>query len=76
MKLSVSLPAEDVEFVDAYSAKMGLASRSSVIHKAISLLREESLQEAYAEAFEEWCDDEAEVWEATAQDGLSIETTR
>lgn len=70
MKLSVSLSEEDVAFVDEYSSKAGLPSRSSVIHKAISLLREASLQDAYAAAFDEWDGSEdAALWESTAADG-------
>jgi Arc/MetJ-type ribon-helix-helix transcriptional regulator len=68
MKLSVSLPAEDVEFVDSYVARTGEPSRSSAIHHAIELLRAASLEHEYASAFEEW--DEPE-WDATAADGLA-----
>lgn len=71
MKLSVSLPEDDVAFVDDYSAKAGMASRSSVIHKAIALLREASLQDSYAAAFDEWDDTEdARLWDATVADGV------
>jgi Arc/MetJ-type ribon-helix-helix transcriptional regulator len=68
MKLSVSLPAEDVEFVDSYVARTGEPSRSSAIHRAIELLRAASLEYEYASAFDEW--DESE-WDATAADGLA-----
>jgi Arc/MetJ-type ribon-helix-helix transcriptional regulator len=70
MKLSISLPEDDVDFVDEYSEKTGMASRSSVIHKAIALLRETSLQDAYAAAFEEWeTAREDGAWEAVIGDG-------
>ncbi len=39
MKLSVSLPDEDVEFLDAYAKSKGSESRSAVVHKAVRLLR-------------------------------------
>jgi Arc/MetJ-type ribon-helix-helix transcriptional regulator len=39
MKLSVSLPDEDVEFLDAYANEQGFPSRSAVLHKAVRLLR-------------------------------------
>lgn len=70
MKLSVSLPQEDVEFVDEYSARTGSASRSSVIHEAIALLRQASLQDAYAAAFDEWDgSDDTTLWDAAVADG-------
>jgi Arc/MetJ-type ribon-helix-helix transcriptional regulator len=75
MKLSVSLPEDDVTFVDEYSEKTGMASRSSVIHKAIMLLRETSLQDAYAAAFEEWeSGGEARLWEEIVGDGVADAT--
>jgi len=39
MKLSVSLPDEDVVFLDAYAAEQGFTSRSAVLHKAVRVLR-------------------------------------
>ena len=71
MKVSVSLPAEDVEFLDAYAASAGFASRSAVVHRAVRLLRASELGAAYEDAFTEW--DEtgaAREWAATAADGL------
>ena len=47
MKLSVSLPDEDVEFLDAYAHAQGLSSRSAVVHKAVRLLRGAELAPAY-----------------------------
>ncbi len=38
MKISVSLPDEDVEFLDRYADAQGYASRSAVVHKAVRLL--------------------------------------
>ena len=72
MKLSVSLPDEDVAFVDAYAEAQGIASRSAVLHKAIRLLRGAELGPAYESAWTEWDQrDDAELWEHTAGDGLS-----
>ena len=71
MKVSVSLPEEDVEFLDAYVESQGFASRSAVVHKAVRLLRASELGQAYEEAFGEWSRDEANVWESTVADGLS-----
>ena len=43
MKVSVSLPDEDVDFLDAYASSQGFASRSAVVHKAVRLLRASEL---------------------------------
>jgi len=71
MKVSVSLPEEDVEFLDAYVESQGFASRSAVVHKAVRLLRASELGQAYEEAFGEWSRDAATLWESTVADGLS-----
>lgn len=77
MKLSVSLPDEDVEFLDAYAASAGFASRSAVVHRAVRLLRAAELGAAYEEAFAEWdATGAAREWEATAADGLSSDAAR
>ena len=70
MKLSVSLPEEDVRFLDEYSARADSSTRSSAIHAAIGLLRQSTLADSYAAAFEEWDADEAATWEPTAADGM------
>jgi Arc/MetJ-type ribon-helix-helix transcriptional regulator len=71
MKLSVSLPEEDVEFLDAYAATQGFASRSAVVHRAVRLLKASELGNAYEDAWDEWeAAGEADAWEATAADGL------
>jgi antitoxin MazE9 len=70
MKLSVSLPAEDVAFVDEYVERTGEPSRSSAIQRAIGLLRAAELEEEYASAFDEWADSEARAWDSASADGL------
>lgn len=70
MKLSVSLPAGDVEFVDRYVSDHDEASRSAVVRKALALLRERELGDAYEAAWNEWVQDGGEIWEVTAGDGL------
>lgn len=71
MKLSVSLPDEDVEFLDAYAIEQGIASRSAVLHRAVRFLRGAQLGAAYEDAFAEWENEgEAAVWEVTAGDGF------
>ena len=70
MKISVSLPEEDVGFVDEYMERTGSASRSAAIHDAIALLRNASLEDAYLVAWQEWeSDGEADVWEIAVGDG-------
>jgi Arc/MetJ-type ribon-helix-helix transcriptional regulator len=71
MKVSVSLPDEDVEFLDSYAQREGFASRSAVLHKAVRLLRASELGGAYEEAWADWdAGDHASLWEATTADGL------
>ncbi|MCA1704588.1 MAG: ribbon-helix-helix domain-containing protein [Actinobacteria bacterium] len=71
MKLSVSLPSEDVEFLDAYAEAQGAASRSAVVHKAVRLLKATELGPAYEDAWEEWeAAGEDDAWGPTAGDGL------
>lgn len=71
MKLSVSLPAEDVAFLDAYASTHAYGSRSAVVHQAIRSLRVSDLHDAYREAWAEWSQSgEADAWEPTAGDGL------
>ena len=71
MKLSVSLPDEDVAFLDAYAESQGIASRSAVVHKAVRFLRASELGPAYEEAWADWeADGEAEAWDLTVADDL------
>jgi Arc/MetJ-type ribon-helix-helix transcriptional regulator len=71
MKLSVSLPDEDVEFLDEYAKGLGIASRSAVVQRAIRLLRASGLAPAYAAAWEEWdASGETEAWNSVVGDGL------
>ncbi len=71
MKISVSLPDEDVKFLDGYASEQGIESRSAVLHKAIRLLRASQLGDAYAEAWGDWqVDGDAGAWESTVADGL------
>jgi Arc/MetJ-type ribon-helix-helix transcriptional regulator len=72
MKLSVSLPDEDVEFLDQYTADHGMSSRSAAVHQAVRLLRAAGLGAAYEDAWSDWTtSEEGELWEATAGDGVS-----
>ena len=72
MKVSVSLPGEDVQFLDAYAREQGLDSRSAALHRAVRLLRTAELGGSYEGAWDEWTiDGEAEQWDATAGDGVA-----
>jgi Arc/MetJ-type ribon-helix-helix transcriptional regulator len=71
MKLSVSLTEEDIRFLDEYREASQLPSRSSAVQRAIALLRESRLEDAYAAAWEEWDHSgDAETWDAVSADGL------
>ncbi len=77
MKISVSLPQEDVAFVDSYVTRTDAESRSAVIHAAIEALRATELEAEYATAFEEWDGGEdAGLWDATSADGLGGDAAR
>jgi hypothetical protein len=72
MKVSLSIPGVDVEFLDTYAHDHGIASRSAAVQRAIGLLRASELGDAYELAWQEWEESgEAELWESTVADGLS-----
>jgi Arc/MetJ-type ribon-helix-helix transcriptional regulator len=76
MKVSVSIPAEDVRFLDDYAQEQGLDSRSAAVHRAVRLLRTAELAAAYESAWEEWAGSDAPDWEATVGDGLATDAPR
>jgi Arc/MetJ-type ribon-helix-helix transcriptional regulator len=72
MKISVSLPDEDVEFLDNYAESQGYKSRSAVVHTAVRMLRSSKLGDAYADAWREWEESgDAALWDKAASDGLA-----
>ena len=72
MKLSVSLPDEDVSFLDEYAQTQGYESRSAVVHKAVRLLRATELGTDYAKAWDEWSESgDATAWGTAVGDGLA-----
>lgn len=74
MKISVSLPQEDVAFVDEYATRTEAESRSAVIHAAIEMLRNAELVAEYEAAFEEWdASEDAALWDRTTGDGIADE---
>lgn len=73
MKLSVSLAADDVAYLDAYAAEHGLGSRSAAVAQAVELLRRARLADDYAQAIDEWeAGEDGELWDATAPDGVPL----
>lgn len=70
MKISMSLPDDDVTFLDAYVEEKGLASRSAALHKAVRLLRASGLSTAYEAAWSEWGDENERLWDTATSDGL------
>lgn len=71
MKISMSLPDEDVAFLDAYATEKKLPSRSAALHRAVRLLRATGLGAAYEAAWTEWSDGDQPLWDHTVADGLS-----
>lgn len=69
-KLSISLPAPLLDFVERYKDGHAMKSRSKVIEIALERLRQETLEDAYREAAAE----DEPLFEATASDGLRDET--
>jgi Arc/MetJ-type ribon-helix-helix transcriptional regulator len=71
VKISVSLPDEDIDFLDEYARSLGVRSRSAVIQRAVRMLRAAELGPAYAEAWEEWqASGDADLWDSVAADGI------
>ena len=70
MKISVSLAAEDIAFLDEYADRSGVTSRSGAVQRAVALLRATELGPAYAEAWAEWDAGDGELWDETSGDGI------
>jgi Arc/MetJ-type ribon-helix-helix transcriptional regulator len=72
MKLSVSLPDEDVALLDEFARTAGLPSRSAALHHAVRMLRLPELEQDYAAAWDEWAAaGEHASWDLTVADGTS-----
>ena len=70
--MSVSLPDEDVEFLDSYAKSNSFESRSAVLQKAVRLLRAADLGAEYEDAWQRREESgAAEAWEAAIGDGLA-----
>lgn len=72
MKLSVSLPNEDVAVLDEYARAAGLGSRSAALHHAVRMLRLPQLEQDYEAAWQEWeASGDRAAWSVTAADGVA-----
>ena len=71
MKISISLPDEEVGFLDAYARSRGIKSRSGGVKAALRLLRTMELTDDYAAAWAEWHDDDSRTWDRASSDGLN-----
>ena len=66
MKLDVSMPDDDVEFLDTYARTHDLVSRSAVVRQAVGMLRSSALAADYEAAWQEWDESgDAAVWDKT-----------
>ncbi len=71
MKLSISLSEEEVAVLDRYAEAAGLPSRSAAIQRAIRMLGDPALDDAYAAAWDEWeASGDADAWDASLADGI------
>ena len=69
-KMSISLSPSLAAFVESYRLSHNCKSHSQVIEKALQLLQDKELQQAYCEASAEVDED----WDITIGDGLTDET--
>jgi len=70
MKIKVSLPPDEITYLDEYAFRKGLKTRSAVLVSAIQLLRQHDLGVAYAAAWDEWADED--LWDLTTTDGFEL----
>lgn len=72
MKLSVSLPDEDVAVLDEFVRTAGLPSRSSALQHAVRMLCLPDLEQDYEAAWQEWeASGDLAAWSVTAADGIA-----
>jgi metal-responsive CopG/Arc/MetJ family transcriptional regulator len=71
-KLSISLPKETLNFVEQYRKRHKLRSRSEVFAKAVRMLNEKDLAEAYRASARE-NRKLVKEWDVTVGDGLDDE---
>jgi Arc/MetJ-type ribon-helix-helix transcriptional regulator len=67
---SITLPSSLLEFIEHYKTVYQYQSGAQVIEKALELLQQQELEDAYRQASE----DVDPVWDSIVSDGLSDET--
>ncbi len=73
MKISVSLPDEDLAILDEFARASGLPSRSAALQHAVRMLRLPELEQDYEAAWAEWeASEDHAAWETTAPDGIVV----
>ena len=69
MKITIDLPSDDLEFLDAYAKRQGYDTRSDVLHRAVALLATTELSPDYESAWNDWNrSGESDVWSSSADD--------
>jgi len=72
MKISVSLPDEDLAILDEFARVAGLSSRSAAVHHAVRMLRFPELEQDYEAAWTEWeASGDHAAWSVTEADGIA-----
>ena len=72
MKVSVSLPDEDVEFLDRYAASSGHRLSIRRTPQGRPPAQGDGVGPAYEQAWADWAsDDDSDLWETTTGDGLA-----
>jgi antitoxin ParD1/3/4 len=67
-KSSISLTEDLVKFIDQYRSDRELKARSELINQALRLLKQQSLEAAYTEAYAEMSLEDA-LWDVTTGNG-------
>ncbi len=66
MKISVSLPDNDIAFLDAQGP-----NRSATVHEAIAALRQSQLTDQYQQAYADWVESgDSQLWDGVLTDGV------
>ncbi|WP_106362575.1 ribbon-helix-helix domain-containing protein [Glycomyces artemisiae] len=74
MKVSLSIPDDDIRFLDNFAREHGIPSRSAAMQHSIALLREAELGNQYEAAWDEWyASEDAELWDSVTGDGMTDE---
>jgi antitoxin ParD1/3/4 len=67
---SITLPSSLLEFIEHYKVVYQYQSGEQVVEKALELLQQQELEDAYRQASREV----DSLWDSTVTDGLSDET--